>query len=180
MTLDDVTFFDPTPHSSFFFNRQEGDWPDSLVVFEPLVNGESLPVGFHPVFRITVTPTVTGTAIFEAAPIPPTLSPVSFIPVGTYDFEVPVVAAPVTVLSSCCVGVVGNVNLIGGDEPTIGDVSTLIDHLFMSGDPLDCLPEADVNQSGGENPTYGDITIGDVSTLIDYLYISGDILNDCF
>ncbi|MCD6250383.1 MAG: hypothetical protein J7J98_08650 [candidate division Zixibacteria bacterium] len=179
VTLDDVTFFDPTDFSTFIFDRQEGDWPDSLVVFEPHVNGESMPAGFHPVCRITVTPTLTGTATFGAAPIPPTLSPVSFIPVGVYDLEVPVIASPVTVLSSCCVGVVGNVNMIGGDEPTIGDVALLIDHLFMSGVPLDCLPEADVNQSGGANPTYGDITIGDVSALIDYLFLSGGTLPEC-
>ena len=98
----------------------------------------------------------------------------------TSEIPVTIEAAPITITASCCVGLVGNVNNAGGDEPTISDVAWLIDHLFITKPELPCLPEADVNQSGGENPTYGDITIGDVSTLIDYLFISGGSLNDCF
>jgi len=76
---------------------------------------------------------------------------------------------------SCCIGRVGDVNGQGGDEPTIGDVSALIDALFILGAPdyLPCLGEADVNQSGGDQPTADDITIGDISILIDYLFIGG-------
>jgi len=79
----------------------------------------------------------------------------------------------------CCVGRVGDVNGAGGDEPTIGDVSTLIDAKFITGTCdgiLNCLTEADINQSGGANPTCDDITIGDISTLIDYLFITGSSL----
>ena len=78
--------------------------------------------------------------------------------------------------------IVGDAN---GDlqyEPTIGDVSMLVSHLFIDGVPLDCLLEADVNQSGGTNPDCDAITIGDISTLIDYLFISGSsqmTLPDC-
>jgi hypothetical protein len=80
--------------------------------------------------------------------------------------------------STCCTGRVGDVNNSGGDEPTIGDVSVLIDAKFISGscDVIDCLPEADINQSGKTEPTCGDITIGDISTLIDYLFITGTSL----
>ena len=71
----------------------------------------------------------------------------------------------------------------GGDEPTIGDVSVLIDVLFISSDmsKLGCLAEADINQSGGADPTYDDITIGDIAVLIDYLFIAGPSLGlpDC-
>jgi hypothetical protein len=76
---------------------------------------------------------------------------------------------------TCCVGRTGDVNGEGGDEPTIGDISTLIDALFISGsaDPLSCLTEADINQSGGPDPVFDDITIGDISILIDYLFITG-------
>ncbi len=77
---------------------------------------------------------------------------------------------------SCCVGRVGDANGIGGDEPTIGDVSVLIDAKFISGScvgVIPCLSEADLNQSGGSSPTCDDITIGDISILIDYLFISG-------
>lgn len=80
----------------------------------------------------------------------------------------------------CCDGRVGDVNQSGEDTPTIGDVSTLIDHLFISGVVLACIEEADVNQSGGTWPTYSDLTIGDVSLLIDHLFISGGQLPDCF
>jgi len=73
----------------------------------------------------------------------------------------------------CCVGRVGDINGEGGDEPTISDISALIDHLFISGTALYCLEEADVNQSGGASPTEDDITISDIAVLIDYLFITG-------
>lgn len=76
----------------------------------------------------------------------------------------------------CCVGRVGDANGSGDDEPTIGDISVMIDAKFITGDCggiLTCLTEADINQSGGANPTCDDITIGDISILIDYLFITG-------
>ena len=78
----------------------------------------------------------------------------------------------------CCVGRVGDANGQGGDEPTIGDVSTIIDALFITGssDPLICLAEADINQSGGADPVFEDITVGDISALVDYLFITGPSL----
>jgi len=83
--------------------------------------------------------------------------------------------------TTCCEGRVGDANGEGGDEPTIGDVSTLIDMLFLSLNPIVCLPEGDIDQSGGPDPVAGAITIGDVSTLIDYLFITGSSLGlpDC-
>ncbi len=77
-------------------------------------------------------------------------------------------------IGSCCNGRVGDVNGSGDDEPTIGDVSVLIDAMFVSVDPsmLPCYPEADINQSGGSEPLWADITIGDLSMLIDYLFVS--------
>ena len=85
----------------------------------------------------------------------------------------------VMVYEQCCVGRVGNANGAGGDEPTIGDVSVLIDAKFITGTCdgiLSCLAEADINQSGGISPTCDDITIGDISILIDYLFITGPTL----
>ena len=84
----------------------------------------------------------------------------------------------------CCVGRVGDANGSGEDEPTIGDVSVLIDAKFITGlcdGIVACAGEADVNQTGGPAPTCDDITIGDVSILIDYLFISGASLGlpDC-
>ena len=80
---------------------------------------------------------------------------------------------------NCCSDRVGDANGLGGDEPTIGDISTLIDAKFITGmcdGILNCLTEADINQSGGTGPTCDDITIGDISTLIDYLFITGSSL----
>ncbi len=79
--------------------------------------------------------------------------------------------------TGCCTGVVGDVNMSGEDNPTIGDVSLLIDALFISVDlsMLECLAEADVNQSGGADPQASDVTIGDLSLLIDLLFITVDL-----
>jgi hypothetical protein len=87
--------------------------------------------------------------------------------------------------TSCCVARVGDANGDGSDEPTIGDVSVMIDAKFLAGSCdglLNCLGEADVNLSGGSNPTCDDITIGDISNLVDYLFITGASLGlpDCF
>lgn len=76
----------------------------------------------------------------------------------------------------CCTGRVGDANQSGDDEPTIGDVSILIDNLFITGVPLPCLFEADINQSGGDHVTNENVTIGDISFLIDYLFITGPSL----
>ena len=84
------------------------------------------------------------------------------------------------VSASCCSGRVGDVNQSGGDEPTIADVSMLVDHLFISGVSLGCIEEADINQSGGKTPGYDDLTVGDISALIDYLFISNAPLPNCF
>jgi len=93
-------------------------------------------------------------------------------------------SAPLTldIQGGCCVGIVGDANGIGGDEPTIGDVSVLIDAKFITGicdGIVVCLTEGDVNQTGGPNATCDDITIGDISILIDHLFISGVALPDC-
>ena len=77
---------------------------------------------------------------------------------------------------SCCVDRVGDVNGYGWEEPTIGDVSAIIDMLFISGAEVGCVSEADMNQSGGANPGPGDIKIGDISILIDHLFITGSSL----
>jgi hypothetical protein len=79
---------------------------------------------------------------------------------------------------TCCSGRVGDANGTGGDEPTISDISAIIDMLYISGNPaaVACMAEADVNQSGGLVPVKDDVTVGDVSILIDYLFITGTSL----
>ena len=100
-----------------------------------------------------------------------------------------VVILPVAVMAqgdpNCCIGRVGDANGLGGDEPTIADVSVMIDAKFITYMPcwqiIPCLQEADVNQSGGTDPSCFDITVGDISILIDYLFITGSSLGlpDC-
>jgi hypothetical protein len=85
----------------------------------------------------------------------------------------------------CCLGTVGNVNLDSDEGVTIGDVSLMIDAKFIAGvceGVIPCLTEADINQSGGADPTCVDVTIGDISIIIDYLFIRGPslvTLEDC-
>ena len=79
----------------------------------------------------------------------------------------------------CCQGLVGDANGIAGDEPTIGDISAIVDHLYITGADLPCLGEADANLSGGLNPQYEDITILDISVIIDHLYINLTPLPPC-
>lgn len=82
----------------------------------------------------------------------------------------------------CCSGQVGDVNGEGGDEPTISDVATLIDFLFISNVKPDCLEESDVNLSGTlHSPPldWGDVTISDAAFLVDHLFIDLPPLPDC-
>ena len=78
----------------------------------------------------------------------------------------------------CCEGHVGDANSSGDDSPTIGDISVIIDAKFISEDcsMILCLSEADLNQSGGCDPTCDDITIGDITFLIDRLFIRTECL----
>ena len=59
----------------------------------------------------------------------------------------------------------------------------MIDALFISvsPDPISCMLEADINQSGGPDADFSDITIGDISILIDYMFVTGPSLGlaDC-
>ena len=82
-------------------------------------------------------------------------------------------------LVECCVGTVGDANGDGNAEPTVSDISAIIDFLFITGTPPFCMPEADVNQSGGPNPLAQDITVSDISSLIDHLFITGAPLPPC-
>jgi hypothetical protein len=104
------------------------------------------------------------------------------VPEGSYTVligkasYVPSAMGAVSIRATCCQGTVGDANGQGGNEPTIGDVSTLIDAKFITSTCtgiIVCLTEADMNQSGGTHPTCDDITIGDISMLIDYLFITG-------
>ncbi len=68
----------------------------------------------------------------------------------------------------CCTGPsVGNVDASPDNLVTMGDLTTLIDHLFISLTPLGCVEEGNVDLSAD-----GLVTMGDLTALIDALFIS--------
>jgi hypothetical protein len=82
----------------------------------------------------------------------------------------------------CCAGTVGDANGSGDEDPTIGDITVLIDFLFLDGEAPWCLSEADANLSGTIlNPPLdlGDLTIGDIATLIDFIFMDLEVLPNC-
>jgi hypothetical protein len=138
-------------------------------------------------------PNQYGSSTFTISWLPENLTPgevgAGVIDVGPSDGSSPLSTVEITAsiaAAGCCVGRVGDANGSGNDEPTIGDVTVMIDALFIGNDwsVIACLAEADVNQSGGSDPQggpTGDITIGDISYLIDYLFVTGETIGlpDC-
>ncbi|UCC45560.1 MAG: hypothetical protein JSU65_06485, partial [Candidatus Zixiibacteriota bacterium] len=72
----------------------------------------------------------------------------------------------------CCVGMTGNVDNDTGDVTDIGDLTALIDFLFISFEPPVCMEEANADGAG-------DVDIGDLTRLINFLFISFDPPADC-
>ncbi len=79
------------------------------------------------------------------------------------DAQVNLSPGTVTIRNWVCGDVTGN------DRCTIGDLTLLIDHLFVNNPAIDVPKAGDVNCSG-EDPVV--LTIGDVTTLIDHVFIS--------
>lgn len=67
----------------------------------------------------------------------------------------------------CCVGMSGNVDSDQAEIVDIGDLTALIDFLFISFTEPECMEEANVDGS-----VDGIVDIGDLTALIDYLFIS--------
>ncbi len=74
----------------------------------------------------------------------------------------------------CCVGTVGNVDCDLLDGVDIGDLTTLIDNLFISFNPLCCKAEANCDGDSGCS-----IDIGDLTALIDNLFVNFTALPSC-
>ncbi|UCC45079.1 MAG: hypothetical protein JSU65_03940, partial [Candidatus Zixiibacteriota bacterium] len=105
------------------------------------------------------------------------------LPVGQYDLELRVTFASSLVrqetisatyqwvadVSSggCCVGLTGNVDNDVDDICDIGDLTALIDYMFISFTPPVCMEEA--NTDGDID---GIVDMGDLTTLIDFLFIT--------
>jgi hypothetical protein len=74
----------------------------------------------------------------------------------------------------CCVGITGNVDDDVEGLIDIGDLTAIIDYLYISNTEPNCLDEANVD-GDPENL----VDIGDLTALIDYLYISNTLPADC-
>lgn len=70
-------------------------------------------------------------------------------------------------LSSCCIGVTGNIDCDPGNTVDIADLTVLIDHMFISLNPLCCRESGNVDG----DPT-GEVGLADLTTLIDHLFIN--------
>jgi PKD repeat protein len=74
--------------------------------------------------------------------------------------------ATITV-SSCCIGMTGNVDGSPDDLATISDLTKMVNHLFITFESLPCPAEANMN-----GDPEGNVDISDLQTLVDYLFIS--------
>ena len=83
-------------------------------------------------------------------------------------------AAVSTSSQQCCIGMTGNVDGDPDDLIDIGDVSQLIDYLWISHQPLVCPEEANI-----DGDAQGLIDVGDITSLIDYLWITNTPLAPC-
>jgi dipeptidyl aminopeptidase/acylaminoacyl peptidase len=74
----------------------------------------------------------------------------------------------------CCVGLTGNVDDDPADVVDLGDLTNLIDFLFISFVEPDCMTEANV-----DGDMTGLVDLGDLTALIDYLFISFTLPAEC-
>jgi hypothetical protein len=68
---------------------------------------------------------------------------------------------------SCCVGFTGNVDGSPDDLPDIGDLTALVNYLFITNDPLACYEEGNI-----DGDPDGVVDLADLMSLIDHLFIS--------
>jgi hypothetical protein len=72
----------------------------------------------------------------------------------------------------CCIGTRGNVDHDLAESVDIADLTTLVDHLFITFAPIDCPNEGNVDAIGG-------IDIADLTMLVDHLFISFTPIGGC-
>lgn len=85
---------------------------------------------------------------------------------GCFTHTLPTRPAMLHVVS-CCIGSTGNVDYDPADGFDIADLTVLVDHLFISFQPLSCPAEANIDGSVTQTPDIGDLT-----ALVDHLFIS--------
>jgi len=74
----------------------------------------------------------------------------------------------------CCVDLSGNVDGDPNDIVDLGDLTKLIDYLFISFAEPDCMEEANIDGDAG-----GLVDLSDLTALIDYLFISFTPPSEC-
>jgi hypothetical protein len=79
--------------------------------------------------------------------------------------------------ASCCITDRGNADGDSQDQVSLGDLTVMIDHLFISFADLDCWEEGNLDESQPEGAS--SITLGDFTVLIDHLFISLSPLPPC-
>jgi PKD repeat protein len=80
-----------------------------------------------------------------------------------------------SVSTGCCEGLAGNVDADPLETVDIGDLTALIDYLYISNNLPECYNEANV-----DGDIQGRIDIGDLTALINYLYTPDQSLPTCF
>lgn len=141
-------------------------------------SGSGLAPGSGPVFSVW----------FDVSASADGSNEIQFVPVGSYDNYlvtyqgeyVPEIENG-SIVIGCCIGTKGNIQL----EPLcdeldqtvdIGDLTNLINHLFITFTPICCEEEADISPRFFPD---GVVDIGDLTDLIDHLFISFNILLPC-
>lgn len=77
---------------------------------------------------------------------------------------------------TCCQGVTGNINGSADGVTDISDLTTLVNHLFVTYDPLPCPAEA--NTAAGEWYE-GPIDISDLTRMVNYLFVTFENTDYC-
>jgi hypothetical protein len=76
--------------------------------------------------------------------------------------------------NSCCVGDAGNVNFDPADNVDISDLTKLVNHLFVTFEPLACPAEGNTNGDAGCA-----IDISDLTKLVNHLFVTFESLAPC-
>jgi hypothetical protein len=79
------------------------------------------------------------------------------------------------ILSSCCIGIRGNVDNDPSDLVNVADLTYLVAYLFQGGPDPVCLPEGNVDGDPGET-----INVADLTYLVAYLFQGGPDPPPCF
>ncbi len=107
-----------------------------------------------------------------------TSGPNTYLPTfsGTLlEYQPEIHSGVITIVSSCCLGIAGNVDNDPLDNIDISDLVTLVDYMFQSGAEPDCIEEANIDGSIVE-PL---IDISDLVILVDYMFQSGAAPSSC-